>query len=278
MIQDFVGSFIANLGVLFSAFLSLLLLQSWTPWTSTLWNTPAWAVSNEAFFYFIFPLVAIPLARQNTKKIIISAALLQILALLPAFIYLISLKIEPSLSSSSLWLSFFAYSPFFHLPQFLIGVCIGLLYTKRAAGKLEFTFSPIKSFLLLGVLYFFASAVLTNSGFLYVLLTTGMLAPLFCIVIWYLAENKGWLSKSLALPKILILGEASYAIYLFQNPLLSFMKRIPIKLLGINPAAIPFSDLIFLCLYMLVLILFSILATYYIEIPLRRIVINRFNQ
>ena len=37
--------------------LTLLLLQGWSPTLSTFWNTPAWTMSTEAFFYLIFPLV-----------------------------------------------------------------------------------------------------------------------------------------------------------------------------------------------------------------------------
>ena len=37
-------------------FLTLLLLQGWSPTLSTFWNTPAWTMSTEAFFYLIFPL------------------------------------------------------------------------------------------------------------------------------------------------------------------------------------------------------------------------------
>ena len=37
-------------------FLTLLLLQGWSPTLSTFWNTPAWTMPTEAFFYLIFPL------------------------------------------------------------------------------------------------------------------------------------------------------------------------------------------------------------------------------
>ena len=36
--------------------LTLLLVQGWSPTLSTFWNTPAWTMSTEAFFYLIFPL------------------------------------------------------------------------------------------------------------------------------------------------------------------------------------------------------------------------------
>ncbi len=37
--------------------LTPMLLQGWSPSLSTFWNTPAWTMCTEAFFYLIFPLV-----------------------------------------------------------------------------------------------------------------------------------------------------------------------------------------------------------------------------
>ena len=37
--------------------LTPLMLQGWSPSLSTFWNTPAWTMCTEAFFYLIFPLV-----------------------------------------------------------------------------------------------------------------------------------------------------------------------------------------------------------------------------
>ena len=36
--------------------LTPLLLQGWIPKLATFWNTPAWTMCTEAFFYLIFPL------------------------------------------------------------------------------------------------------------------------------------------------------------------------------------------------------------------------------
>ncbi|MCL5262647.1 MAG: acyltransferase, partial [Acidobacteria bacterium] len=37
--------------------LTPLMLQGWSPSLSTFWNTPAWTMCTEAFFYLIFPVV-----------------------------------------------------------------------------------------------------------------------------------------------------------------------------------------------------------------------------
>jgi peptidoglycan/LPS O-acetylase OafA/YrhL len=67
----YVFSLIVSLGMLLPEFhahslpslhhryrmLTLLLLQGWSPTLSTFWNTPAWTMSTEVFFYMIFPMV-----------------------------------------------------------------------------------------------------------------------------------------------------------------------------------------------------------------------------
>lgn len=274
----FSGSFTTTLKGILSAFLSLLLLQSWTPWTSTIFNTPTWAVSNEAFFYFIFPFIAIPIARLSMRKLIYLAAICWVFALLPP-IYLSDLFRAKNETFSALWLPFFAYSPWFHLPQFSIGVCTGVLFLNQEKWNFKHKFYPIACSTLFGILCLSVFRIFaTNPESHYVFLSNGLLAPFFCIVILYLARSKGLFSNFIASPQVLILGESSYAIYLFQNPLLSLMKRLPIHLLGVNSGSIPLFDLIFLGLYIFVLIILSVFATYAIENPLRRTIVSRFNK
>ena len=56
--------------------LTPLLLQGWHPALSTFWNTPAWTMSTEAFFYLLFPwLITRRRPRQaRTLLIILFAA------------------------------------------------------------------------------------------------------------------------------------------------------------------------------------------------------------
>jgi peptidoglycan/LPS O-acetylase OafA/YrhL len=53
-----------------------LLLQAWYPPTAVLWNTPAWSLSVEAFFYALFPAICRLMGRSSA----ISALSLSFLA------------------------------------------------------------------------------------------------------------------------------------------------------------------------------------------------------
>ena len=53
--------------------LTLLLLQGWHPALSTFWNTPAWTMSTEAFFYLFFPWRSAPAPSRLTMLVILFA-------------------------------------------------------------------------------------------------------------------------------------------------------------------------------------------------------------
>ena len=53
----------------------LLLVQSWLGAIPVNWNTPAWSLSCEMFFYALFPLAALFIRRANWRGIALAAAI-----------------------------------------------------------------------------------------------------------------------------------------------------------------------------------------------------------
>ena len=53
----------------------LLLVQAWLGAIPVNWNTPAWSLSCEMFFYAVFPLAALFIRRANWRSIALAAAL-----------------------------------------------------------------------------------------------------------------------------------------------------------------------------------------------------------
>ena len=65
--------------------LTPLLLQGWHPALSTFWNTPAWTMSTEAFFYLLFPwLITRRRPRQTRTMLMILFAVWLSSLVLPA--------------------------------------------------------------------------------------------------------------------------------------------------------------------------------------------------
>lgn len=124
----FVGSrYVESVSI--GAMPQFLLLQSWSPYTASIqyWNGPGWTLSVEALFYVSFPL-AIALAASTSDKRLGGAACLLasaiVIAQTPAYGF------ERSAPAGLGWVPL----PLLRLPEFLLGVSLGVLCTR---GRLQ---------------------------------------------------------------------------------------------------------------------------------------------
>jgi peptidoglycan/LPS O-acetylase OafA/YrhL len=243
------------------------LLQSWTPWTATVWNTPLWTVSVEAFCYFLFPFFAIRINRLSSKTILQGTRALWTLALIAPITH------ELGLSS---WFMFIMYAPIFHVPQFFIGVCTGILFIREIDNGSHSNHTNIQMSVLAAISFVtILLLLLSRSNIPYGLLNNGLFSPLFSIIIFALALGRGIVAKFLSIPLFLILGEVSYAIYLLQNPILSFLKLFCEKGVNLGFASSSFfGSFSFLLSYLLTLVIISLCAYSLIEAPVRKKLIS----
>ncbi len=230
----------------------LTMQQAWSPWTAWYWNYPAWSVSVEAFFYIAFPFV-VPYLRKVGRR----GCWLGICGL-----WAVSMAVP-----LALWLTrgagsgtgdrlhmFVEFTPLLRLPEFLIGVLLGRLYV------LGFRFRPMVCAMLSYIsLPVIVGCLACGSVVPRPLLANGLLAPCFAVLIYSLAEGKGLLARLLAIPTLVLLGEASYGIYILQIPV-SYVLRIP-------P---PLNSLAVLAVYVAVLIGVALLSWRFVETPLRQ--------
>ena len=229
----------------------LSLQQAWTPWTAWYWNFPAWSVSVEAFFYLAFPFVALKLKKFNIRACFIGMAVLWLLALLVPVTLCLTRGVVPVIGDRIQMAV--EYTPLLRLPEFLIGLLLGRAYV------LGFRFPPAAA-KAIG----FLSAVALLACLAYgpaiprPVLANGLLAPLFALLIYSLAEGQGWLARGLSLPFLVLLGEASYGIYILQIPV-SYVFRVP-------P---PHHSFATFGLYLIALIGTALLSWRFVESPLR---------
>lgn len=229
----------------------LTMQQAWTPWTAWYWNYPAWSVSAEAFFYLVFPFIALGLKRMQGKACWQGMIFLWLLAMLPPVLLCFTPHAyAPVGDRLAMTIEF---TPLLRLPEFLLGVLLGRAYvlgfrlSQRASERLS---------------YASLSAILICLSFSSMiprpLLANGLLAPLFALLIYSLAEGYGLLARLLALPLLVLLGEASYGIYILQIPVSYLLRRPP-----------PHTSGITLCVYLVVLIVVSLLSWRFVEMPAR---------
>lgn len=181
------------------------MVQTWNPFHveyGGVWNMPAWTLSTEAFFYLLFPFV-LPLLEKfsvRTLRLITAATLLLIV-----FGHTMTSAINPLTRVTYLPL------PAFRFPEFLAGMTLGLIFLRSPRP------SPRPWLSLAAVLATLAILCFVKGPWL------SLLAIPLAVLIYELAAGHSLLARLLGSRPLILLGGASYAIYLLQEPVRSWM-------------------------------------------------------
>jgi peptidoglycan/LPS O-acetylase OafA/YrhL len=195
------------------------LIQSWVPGAALAWNPPAWSLSDEAFFYLLFPFVLIWLGRKSTRSWARVATLCWAVSLAITLAYVgfrpdgVSLVDDNSYFT---WLSVLKFNPLVRFPEFLFGACCGFLFLRGTIDRKWAT--PL---FLAGLVYFAVMTILA-AHIPYPILHDAALTPAFAAIICGLALRPAW-SKILELKFLVLLGEASYSFYLLHSNLIGWI-------------------------------------------------------
>ena len=192
--------------------LTPVLLQGWIPSIATFLNTPAWTMSAESFFYFLFPWMAHWKKPDRLAPHLAKMAGVWMLGLIPGALYVIFSPDgvpHPDRWTSAPWLQALKFTPLPHLASFVFGVLLASLdQIIDRAHRLR---------LFLGLFGFGAAYTLLCHASLvpYALLHDGLLMPLFgCIILGLSGSN--WLSAILGCRPLVFVGESSYCLYLLH--------------------------------------------------------------
>jgi peptidoglycan/LPS O-acetylase OafA/YrhL len=247
--------------VLVTAVANLTLLQAWVPQTVSQWNTPGWSLSCEAFFYLVFPMVVLRIGRLSSRHILRCAAIVWIAGLIPPILYSVHDPLSTAAQSGML-LTAIKYSPLTRIPEFLIGIACGHLYL-RSEGKQNWGGRP-NGLWAVGVAIVIVGVLAMPTWIPYPLLHNALLAPLFAVLIFMLASGQGILARCLSYAWVVLLGQASYALYLLHEPLGDLLYEYPSS---------PLRSLVGwprLCSYLLIVLACSVAVLRYWEEPSRR--------
>lgn len=225
---------------------SVFMVQAWHPAIADQVNGPGWSLSAEAFFYLTFPFLLPVVTRLHPAWIYPVILLLGVLAVIPVALMNASGQYPYQLM---------AMNPALHLPQFIIGMLGGWLFLQGGLAfqrlvKLLWIPALVIVLMVLGVM-----------KMPYSVLNNGLLAVPFVVL---LAALAGASKLNYRTPKqLVLLGEASYALYILQLPVASWFKFVT------RSGAGQFS-LAQLAVYLFVLIGLSIASFLYFEVPMRR--------
>jgi peptidoglycan/LPS O-acetylase OafA/YrhL len=181
------------------------LVQGWFPKLALVWNGPGWSLSNEAFFYLLFPAILPAVIRLSPRGLWLVAAACWAAALAPP---LAQLALYGGGHAEAVM-----YMPVFRLAEFVLGVAAGAGYLRREPGRC-LSAVPV-SVVLAGFAAF--SPLLVHP-----VLRGALAAPLFAALVYTLASGGGILGQLLSWRPVVTLGNASYAIYILQSPLMAW--------------------------------------------------------
>ena len=237
---------------------SLTLTQAWFWPISRSWNGLGWTLSNEVFFYLIFPWIAAKVRTLRAAELVALAALMWGCAMLPPAVF----YFVPSLPR---WFVF--DFPLFQLPTFVAGVAAGFLFLRRKMSG-----PPASLCAVSGLAIILALAAIGKSiplGFLH----NGLLIPGFCLLLYGLACN-GWPAPLLSGRLMQLLGDASYSIYVLQLCVWWYSLGVVTGFERIDYTVAIYSGVMagswwFLIVNTAILIALSILLFKYVETPAR---------
>ncbi len=221
---------------------NLLLVQDWLPFKDFYWscNAPAWSISCEFFFYLCFPFVIQNFASSWAKKL--GLCLLATTAMLVVCtIFKAPVTEAGVLVISQDW--FTSLSPLVRLSEFALGMCVALFFSRersKSAGARGETLQPSAAgtvaevalcvatiaYLFIGQLMpFLATAHLLPPQSIQNWILTSAGAPVYGLLIYAFASQRGLLSTLLCRRPFVLLGEISFALYLIHFPILSIFAR-----------------------------------------------------
>jgi peptidoglycan/LPS O-acetylase OafA/YrhL len=181
-----------------------LLLQGWLGHIPVNWNTPAWSLSCEMFFYVSFPLAAMLVLRAGWRQTI-------------------AVAIAACSMTRVLWACGVSdeIKPIVHLSDFLMGVAAARVYDllgqrdRPRSGAWLYVPAIAFSAALISRPEWLPSGVDLNSA----------LRPLNALLLIGLAIGGGAAARTLGSRVAVYLGKASYAMYILHVPILWWYLR-----------------------------------------------------
>lgn len=194
--------------------LNIFLVQSFVPSDDIYFyfNSVAWSISDECFFYMAFPFLVFLMLRKKYLKFI------------PLVLLLIPISLL--LVKESYHEKYFYINPLLRLGDFVIGKLLYRVYRNRKEvsylnNRNTATIAEVLSIVILGVFLYFHNNI--PQGFRY---SCYYWAPMI-FLIYTFSYSKGYISDLLSNKTLVFLGEVSFGFYMIHMLVLRYYQYLP---------------------------------------------------
>ena len=189
----------------------LFMVQTWSLRMVSFFNVPAWSVASEVFFYLVFPWVFMRLVPSSKMKALLSVGGFWVLAMVAPVVGLVFYPAGSWHEGAGMFAFWVRRSPLVSLPEFLAGVSLAWLYLRFPPSTKWARMMVAISGVMLAILLFYADSIPA------LMLHNGLLIPLYGAIfvgLSQLSRTGSMITKVLSWAPLVLLGEASYALYL----------------------------------------------------------------
>ncbi len=202
---------------------NLMLLHSWVPNNEVFlsYNAVSWFLSDIAFFYFLFPLLAIALLKRTTPQRVIISFL--VLLFVEAFLIL---PMPSEYAQSLVYIN-----PMFRLVDFVLGILLFQVFKLLSSKPALYRSGIIANMLevVSVVLIVIVSVLVHDKGklFYYSIL---FWIPISLMILSFVYNEKtgqkGFIGRFMSTPLLQKLGEISFSFYLLHWLVIHYLTKI----------------------------------------------------
>jgi peptidoglycan/LPS O-acetylase OafA/YrhL len=205
-----------------SILLNMTLLQSWFPPYPRSINAPGWSLSVEMFFYLCFPFVL-----SNMKKISPSGCIMGAVIFWGFTQVFLANLLNSGLYTQQFSLELIYYLPLSHFCSFVLGMSGASLFLKNKESWHIPTFLSLTLITSITIMIFFHFKIEEGISYFagYKLKLGGSFyAPVFLALILVTSLSDNFFTKILSFRLPVLLGEASYSMYILQVPIFTLYR------------------------------------------------------